>query len=117
MAANVALSKNITFWHWYPELLIKDVTPEQLHWQPDGHDTSMMFAMWHAYRAADDLIHGMVMQRPSVFAAGGWSERLPIAETGATPFGNGLSSRANRAHPLRSEPRAGVRRSGRRQHQ
>lgn len=57
MAANVALSKNITFWHWYPELLIKDLTPDQLHWQPDGHDTSIMFAMWHAYRAADDLLH------------------------------------------------------------
>lgn len=91
MAANVALSKNITFWHWYPELLIKDLTPDQLHWQPEGHDTSIMFAMWHAYRAADDLLHGMVMQRPSVFTTGGWSERLPITETGVTPFGNGLT--------------------------
>jgi hypothetical protein len=31
------------------------------------------------------------MQRPSVFASGGWAARLPVDKTGATPFGNGLS--------------------------
>jgi hypothetical protein len=33
----------------------------------------------------------MVMQRPSVFAAERWAERLPVAKTGVTPFGNGMS--------------------------
>ena len=91
MAAQVALGKNIEFWFWYPELLVEGLTPEQLAWQPDGHDTSIVFAIWHAYRATDDLVHGMVMQRPTVFASQGWAERLPMTETGVTPFGNGLS--------------------------
>ena len=91
MATNIALKKNLTFWHWYPELLVQGLTPEQLAWQPEGHDTSIIFAIWHAYRAEDDLIHGMVMQRPSVFASQGWAELLPVAQTGTTPFGNGLS--------------------------
>jgi hypothetical protein len=91
MAANVALKKNLEFWHWYPELLVQGHTAEQLAWQPEGHDTSIIFAIWHAYRAADELIHGIVMQRPSVFASQRWAERLPVAHTGATPFGNGLS--------------------------
>lgn len=91
MATNVALKKNLEFWHWFPELLVKGLTAEQLAWQPDGHDTSILFAIWHACRAEDDLLHGFVMHRPSVFASQGWAERLPIAETGATPFGNGLS--------------------------
>jgi DinB family protein len=91
MAANAALARNITFWHWYPELLVQGVTPEQLRWQPEGHDTSMIFALWHAYRAADELVHGMVIQRPSVFASQGWSERLPVEKMGVTPFGNGAS--------------------------
>ena|GEM_PF-3567639 len=91
MAANVALAKNLAFWHWYPELLVRDLTPEQLSWQPDGHDTSIIFALWHTYRAADDLIHGMVMRRPSVFTSQGWADRLPVSETGVTPFGNGLT--------------------------
>lgn len=91
MATSVALKKNLEFWHWYPELLVQGLTPEQLAWQPDGHDTSIAFAIWHAYRAEDDLLHGIVMQQPSVFASQGWAERLPVAQTGATPFGNGLS--------------------------
>ena len=91
MATATALTKNLEFWHWYPELLVQGLTAEQLVWQPDGHDTSILFAIWHAYRAEDDLLHGFVMQRPSVFASQGWAERLPVAQTGATPFGNGLS--------------------------
>lgn len=91
MAATVALRKNIEFWHWYPELLVTGLTPEQLRWQPEQHDTSIIFALWHTYRAADDLIHGVVMQRPGIFITQDWAARLPVSQTGATPFGNGLS--------------------------
>lgn len=85
------LTKNIDFWHWYPELLVRDLTPEQLRWQPEQHDSTIAFALWHAYRATDELVHGMVMQRPSVFTAQDWAARLPVDKTGVTPFGNGLS--------------------------
>lgn len=91
MAIAAALAKNLSFWHWYPDLLTKDLTPEQLRWQPEGHDSSIAFATWHTYRAADELVHGMVLQRPSVFASGGWAARLPVPETGASPFGNGMT--------------------------
>ena len=90
MANSMALSKNLEFWHWYPEMLVKGLTPEQLAWQPEQHDTSIIFALWHAYRAGDEIVHGMVMQRPSVFTSQNWSERLPVDVTGVTPFGNGL---------------------------
>jgi hypothetical protein len=90
MTMGSALAKNIAFWHWYPELLTKDLTADQLRWQPEGHDSSILFATWHTYRAADELVHGMVFGRPSVFARDGWATRLPVAETGASPFGNGL---------------------------
>jgi|CXWL01.1.fsa_nt_gi hypothetical protein len=91
MSAGTAIKKNLTFWHWYPELLVEGLTPEQLRWQPEQHDTSIIFALWHAYRAEDELLHGMVMGRPSVFASQNWASRLPVEKTGATPFGNGLS--------------------------
>lgn len=90
IAAN-ALSKNLTFWHRYPALLVEGLTPDQLHWQPEAHDTSIMFALWHAYRSTDDLVHGLVMRRPTVFSSQGWAPRLPVAETGTSSFGNGLS--------------------------
>jgi hypothetical protein len=91
MAGDVALAKNLAFWHWYPELLVEGLTDNQLRWQPDNHDTSIIFALWHTYRAEDDLLHGLVIGRPSVFASQGWAARLPVAQTGVTPFGNGLT--------------------------
>lgn len=91
ISAHAALTKNITFWHWYPELLIEGLSAEQMHWQPEGHDTSIAFAIWHAYRAADELVAGMVSGRPSVFASDGWSDRLHAEKTGVTPFGNGAT--------------------------
>lgn len=91
MAARDALIKNIRFWHEFPELLVKDLSPDQLAWQPEQHDSSIIFAMWHAYRANDELLSALVMQRPSEFVTGGWADRLPVAEKALTPFGNGFS--------------------------
>jgi hypothetical protein len=51
----------------------------------------MIFALWHAYRAEDELLHMLLIRQPSVFASGGWAERLPVSEKGATPFGNGFT--------------------------
>jgi hypothetical protein len=51
----------------------------------------MMFAMWHAYRSEDEIIHGVLMQRPSVFVTQGWADRLPVAQPGKPPFGTGLN--------------------------
>ena len=48
--------------------------------------------LWrHAYRSEDDITHGLLMQQPSLFYRDGWAERLPVAETGETRFGNGLN--------------------------
>ncbi len=91
MSVGAALKKNLTFWHVFPEILVEGLTPEQLRWQPEQHDTSIIFALWHAYRAGDELVHSMVMGRPSVFTSQNWAARLPVEKTGATPFGNGLT--------------------------
>ncbi len=85
------LSKNLAFWHSYPEGIVRDLTPDQLRWQPDTHDTTIIFALWHAYRAEDELVHGMVIGSPSVFTSQNWAGRLPVQATGTTPFGNGLT--------------------------
>jgi len=91
MADRISIGKNLQFWHHYPELLVKDLSLDQLHWQPEHHDTSIIFALWHAYRAEDDLVLGFVGRRPTVFASQNWAARLPVSETGISPFGNGLT--------------------------
>jgi hypothetical protein len=90
MSAGDNLRKNLDFWHSYPRLLCEGLTDEQLHWQPEGHPNHMMFAMWHAYRSEDDIIHGILMRRPGVFVTEAWADRLPVAEPGDPPFGTGL---------------------------
>ncbi|OGO51614.1 MAG: hypothetical protein A2148_10245 [Chloroflexi bacterium RBG_16_68_14] len=91
MRVGDALRKNLEFWHWYPRLLCQELTEEQLHWQPEDHPNHIMFALWHAYRSEDELVHGLLMGRPSVFTSEGWADRLPVAEPGNPPFGTGLT--------------------------
>lgn len=90
MSVGDGLRKNLDFWHWYPRMLCEGLTEEQLHWQPDSHPNHMMFAMWHAYRAEDHIIHRLLMGQPPIFEREGWAGRLPVAEPGSPPFGTGL---------------------------
>jgi hypothetical protein len=85
------IRKNLYFWHWYPRMLCEGLSDEQLHWQPEGHPNHITFAVWHAYRSEDEIIHGILMQKPSVFVREGWAQRLPVAEPGNPPFGTGLN--------------------------
>ncbi len=91
MSVGDGLRKNLEFWHWYPRLLCEGLTEDQLHWQPEAHPNHMIFAMWHAYRSEDEIIHSLLMQKPSVFVREGWAERLSVAEPGNPPFGTGLN--------------------------
>ena len=90
MSVGDSIRKNLDFWHWYPQLICEGLTEEQLHWQPEAHPNHMMFAMWHAYRSEDDIIHGVLMGQAPVFATEGWAERLPVANPGKPPIGTGL---------------------------
>jgi hypothetical protein len=85
------LRKNLEFWHWLPRLLCEGLTEEQLHWQPEGNPNHITFALWHAYRSEDEIIHMLLGRGPSLFRREDWGERLPVAETGDTRFGNGLN--------------------------
>ncbi len=83
--------RQLHFWHWYPRLLTEDLTEDQLHWQPETNPNHITFAIWHAYRSEDEIIHNLLIKQPSVFMRGGWAPRLPVAEPGNPPFGTGLS--------------------------
>ncbi len=90
MSAGDAIRKNLEFWHWYPRMLCEGLTMEQLHWQPPGHPNHIMYSLWHAYRSEDELIHGLLVGKPSVFERDGWARRLRVESTGRSPFGNGM---------------------------
>ena len=91
MSVGDNLRKNLHFWHWYPRLICEGLTEEQLHWQPETNPNHITFALWHAYRSEDEIIHGLLAHRQSVFARDNWAPRLPVEEPGNPPFGTGLS--------------------------
>lgn len=93
MSIGDSIRKNLHFWHWYPHLLCEGLTEEQLHWQPENHANHITFAIWHAYRSEDEIVHGMLARQPSIFVRDGWAKRLPVAEPGNPPFGTGLNRR------------------------
>lgn len=91
MSGRAAIAKNLRFWHWYPQILVPELSVDQTNWQPPSHDTSAAFALFHAYRCSDDLGHGMGMGgKPSVYQRDGWASRLAVPEEGG-PFGNNLT--------------------------
>lgn len=76
------LNTNISFFHWFAESLLKDLTIEQLHWQPSQDSHHIAFALWHTIRTEDDFIHGFLEQKPTVWIQGGWAERLSLPPAG-----------------------------------
>lgn len=91
MSVGDFLRKNLHFWHWYPRLLCEGLSEEQLYWQPENNPNHIIFAIWHAYRAEDDIIHQLLMRRKSLLVTGDWASRLPVSEPGNPPYGTGLS--------------------------
>ena len=91
MNATDALAKNLQFCHWLPRYLMQDLTHEQLHWQPDDHDNTIGFAIAHAFRTNDDLLHRLLIDGPTFFEAQGWAGRLPGTESGERAFGQGYT--------------------------
>lgn len=91
MGVGDILRKNLQFWHWYPRLLCQGLSQEQLHWQPANNSNHIVFAIWHAYRAEDYVLHRLLIGGPPVFEREGWGARLPVPEMGNPPIGTGLS--------------------------
>ena len=90
MSVGDYLRKNLHFWHWYPRLLCEGLTDDELHWQPETNPNHIVFTLWHAYRSEDEIIHGLLARRPSVFTQDNWAPRLPVKEPGNPPYGTGL---------------------------
>ena len=90
MSVGDYLRKNLHFWHWYPRLLCEGLTEEELHWQPETNPNHIVFALWHAYRSEDEIIHSLLARRQSVCTRDNWAARLPVKEPGNPPYGTGL---------------------------
>ena len=70
----------------------RDLTPEQWHTIPGGHEraNSIAFEMWHYARTEDNIVRFILQgRRPTVWKEGGWAERLGLP---AIAQGTGMTS-------------------------
>ena len=83
---------------------IADLTPEQLHAIPGGHPkaNSIAWGLWHYARTEDNVVRFVLQnRRPTVWAEGGYAERLglpPVAQ------GTGMSTAEAQAFRLKDIP-------------
>ncbi|MGI8549306.1 MAG: DinB family protein [Dehalococcoidia bacterium] len=62
------------------------LTPEQLHFSPDGESHSIAWVQWHAARIEDLFIQQIFQSKPAEWDTGGWAQRTGLPEKG---FGTG----------------------------
>src|SRR2546426_12293157 len=83
---------------------IADLSPEQLHTVPGGHPkaNTIAWGLWHYARTEDNVVRFVLQnRRPTVWAEGGYAERLglpPVAQ------GTGMSTAEAQAFRLKDLP-------------
>ena len=71
---------------------IKDLSQEQLHFQPIGKGNHIAFTIWHCVRTEDTVINFIVQKKPPVWNAEGWDKKF-----GMDPRAQGTGMTAEQA--------------------
>ncbi len=75
---------------------VKDLSSEQLHFQPLGKGNSIAFMLWHYVRTEDAVINGLLQKKAPVWNAEGWDKKL-----GMDPRAQGTGMTAEQAAAVR----------------
>ncbi len=66
---------------WWDET-VEDLTPEQMHYVPDGKGNHIGFIAWHAVRTEDNLVQFIFRERtPTVWLQGGYDQKFGLHRT------------------------------------
>jgi hypothetical protein len=61
---------------------ISDLTPEQMHFRPNGQGNHIGFIAWHYIRTEDNLVQFVFQNRkPTVWLAGGYDQKFGLPRT------------------------------------
>ena len=65
--------------------MTKDLTPEQLRWQPGAEANHIGYLLFHTFRGEDRLFHTWVSKEGEIWEREGWAGRfqLPVPPAGA----------------------------------
>ena len=60
------------------DMTMKDVTVEQFNWAPPGTMNTISATFIHFTSVEDHFVQGILQGKPSVWDAGGWSEKTGV---------------------------------------
>lgn len=75
---------------------VKELTDEQLHFQPLGKGNHIAFTIWHCVRTEDLVVNMMLRQQAPVWNEGGWDVKL-----GMDPRAQGTGMSAEEAAAIK----------------
>src|SRR5437588_725621 len=82
MAAVDYLKQSIDFLHESFRQASEGLTPEQLHFSPEGESHSIAWIIWHAARIEDVFVQRIFQSRPELWGEGGWAAKTGLPELG-----------------------------------
>jgi hypothetical protein len=72
-------------------LTLKDLTLEQIHWQPAADANSIGFLLWHTLRAWDSYF-SLIENKAELYKHGGWPERFGFDTRGRGVEGSDMGT-------------------------
>ncbi|MBI1885695.1 MAG: DinB family protein [Chloroflexi bacterium] len=58
--------------------MLKDLTPDQLHWCANERGVPIAFVAWHYVRTEDNVVQYVLQRKPTVWLEGGWNEKFGL---------------------------------------
>lgn len=64
--------------HHWTRIALEGLTPEEWHYTIGGNTNNIAFLVWHSVRTEDNILRFILQGRPTIWAEGGWHERLGL---------------------------------------
>lgn len=94
MSAVGYMKQSLAFIHGSYRQAAEGLSPEQLHFVPEGESHSIAWIIWHGARVEDLIVQQVIKGEPQEWDAAGWAERTGLPAKG---FGTGQSTDDARA--------------------
>ena len=89
MSATQYMKQSMNFIHGSLRTAGEGLTPEQLHFVPEGESHSIAWVMWHGARVEDLIVQQFIRGQQQEWESGAWAERTGLPVKG---FGTGQST-------------------------
>lgn len=94
MSATTYMKQSLAFIHSSYRQAADGLSPEQLHFVPEGESHSIAWVLWHGARVEDLIVQQIIRGVPQEWETGGWAARTGLPAKG---FGTGQSTEEARA--------------------